>query len=649
MRVSKKIITFIAFKCLIKFATMKKILSLTLILGLMISLQAQVKQLAPQPRLNNIVEKAVIGNMEPMVFTNEFNPTTTSANRAADVVIGETWYDLQSNSSMMQRVWAYDDGTMAAVWTRGMTPTAYADRGTGYAYFDGTSWAPMPTERVEQVRTGWPSYAPYGENGEIICSHTFTDAGLVFSWRPNKGEGDWNYFNLIGPPGHEGIAWPRMITSGENNEVIHVIASVRSEVNGGGVYEGQDGALSYSRSTDGGLTWDPDNIILEGVSADYFASIDADSYAWAAPQGNTIAFVYFGGITDGVVMKSNDGGDNWERILFYESPVPFFTGLEGDLPQCGGGDGYNAVSIDEDGLVHVAFGRQIHVDDDAAAGWSYYPYSDGLVYWNEGMEALDTTKLTADIIPEDWENHYLYQHGNLAAWTQPNGNDTIVGVPYYGASMTTMPQLFITTTPSNSKVVQVIYSAISVGFDNSELNYHHVWGRFTEGDGNWSAFTDYTGDVFHIFSECAYPALAPKPYNDNFYFTYQSDNMPGNSLQPSDAPSHDPVLNSIVVLSAPVPSLIGVNEHHVSSLEIAQNFPNPFSGQTNIEVTLNESSNVSLEVYSLTGQKVAISDFGFKTTGQHTLTLDGSQLTTGVYFYTVIAGQHKVTRKMMVN
>jgi len=620
---------------------MKKFLSLTLVLGLLVSLQAQVNQLKPQPRLNNVVEKVVIGNQDPVDFTNEFN-LTTAPDRAADIVIGETFYDLQSNSSMMQRIWAYDDGTMGAVWTRGMTPTAYADRGTGYAYFDGTSWGALPTERVEQVRTGWPSYAAYGDNGEIICSHTFTDAGLVFSWRENKGEGDWNYFNLVGPAGHEGIAWPRMITSGEHNEIIHVIANVKSEVNGGSPYLGQDGALSYSRSTDGGQTWDPNNVILEGLSADYYASIDADSYAWAAAQGNTLAFVYFGGITDGVVMKSNDGGDNWERILFYESPMPFFTGLEGNLPQCGGGDGCNAVAIDDEGMVHVAFGRQIHIDDDVAAGWSYYPYSDGLVYWKEGMDVLDTTKITAEILPTDWESHYLYQQGNLAAWTQPNGDDTIAGVAYYGASLTSQPAIAI-----KEGRVAVFYSGLAVGFDNSEVNYRHIWGRFTEGDGNWSDFTDFTGDVFHIFSECSYPSIAQNVISDNQYdMVYQTDNMPGTSIQP-DPPSHDPNLNNIVYINPYLP--IGTNDLNQPDFEITQNFPNPFSGNTYFDITLERNANVSMEVYNITGQKVMTQDFGYQATGKHTLMLNGNSLTTGVYFYTVTAGTSRITRKMMVN
>jgi hypothetical protein len=124
--------------------------------------------------------------------------------------------------------------------------------------------------------------------------------------------------------------------------------------------------------------------------------------------------------------------------------------------------------------------------------------------------------------------------------------------------------------------------------------------------------------------------------------------LPGNSIQPDSDPSHDPVLNNIVYLSFPVPRLIGVDESTLQPLEISQNFPNPFNGVTYVEVTLNKASNVSLEVYTLTGQKVIASDYGNKTTGTHTLKIDGSQLTTGVYFYIVTAGENKITHKMMV-
>ncbi len=622
---------------------MKKILLFALALGFIGTSMAQVRQVQSKAWYKTVVatDKAATIDQE-LNFTGEINPMVAN-DRAADIVVGETWYDLQSNSSMANRIYAFDDGTIGATWTRGMTPTTYADRGTGYNYFDGTSWGAYPDERIEDVKTGWPSIAPYGANGEIVVAHMASN-GLKFSWRENKGEGDWNYFTLEGPAEEPGLLWPRMITSGENHDVIHVIAAAGN----GTTYQGLTMALLYSRSTDGGQTWDPQNVILEGLGSDYCSGWGGDDYAWAQPVGNTLAFVAFGGVADGVMMKSTDGGDNWVRTTFYASPNPFFDGTEGDLPQCGGGDGYNAVAIDDEGMVHVAFGRQIHVDDDVAAGWSYYPYSDGLVYWNESMPALDTAAIQADILPADWSTMNLYQSGNLAAWTQDNGDDTLVGIaPYYG-SLTSMPQLVITRDENNVKIVQIFYSAVSVGFDNSELNFRHIWGTFTEGDGNWGPQTDYTGDVFHIFSECVFPSVAQQTVGGKYHVLYQTDNMPGNSLQPSDAPSHDPVLNNMVYLPvSPLP--VNVNENVASTLEISQNYPNPFSGQTYVQVTLNESANLSMEVYTLTGQKVAMNDYGYKTAGSHTITIDGSQLTTGIYFYTISAGDNKVTRKMMVD
>jgi hypothetical protein len=57
------------------------------------------------------------------------------------------------------------------------------------------------------------------------------------------------------------------------------------------------------------------------------------------------------------------------------------------------------------------------------------------------MVALDTAMIQSEILPEDWSTMNLYQNGNLMAWTQPYGEDTIIGVAYYGASLTSMPQL----------------------------------------------------------------------------------------------------------------------------------------------------------------------------------------------------------------
>ncbi len=87
----------------------------------------------------------------------------------------------------------------------------------------------------------------------------------------------------------------------------------------------------------------------------------------------------------------------------------------------------------------------------------------------------------------------------------------------------------------------------------------------------------------------------------------------------------------------------------VSSIsEISQNFPNPFSGESYVTVTLSEGSNLNMDVYTLTGQKVSSRAYGYMSTGAHTLTINGNNLPSGVYFYTITAGENKVTRKMIV-
>jgi len=617
---------------------MKKNLLLFLVISFSASTFAQVATIKLQAKFKSTIAKKTLPVKDPQaVYQGEINPYVSSE-RDQDIVVGNTWYDLQSNSSIDHRLVIHDDGTMGAVYTFDPDGSFGPARGTGYNYYDGSEWGAYATEKIDPEKTGWPSYAPYGENGEITCAHS-NASGLVFNWRENKGTGEWNHFYQLGPegvPGGNGLTWPRIITTGENHDVIHVISALYDYD-----YEGVDSPILYSRSTDGGETWDPENTILEGMGSDYVSVWGGDNYAWAEPNADVLAFVAFGGVADGIIMKSVDDGESWERVTFYESPDPFFDGTQGDLPECGGGDGYNAIAIDDEGTVHVAFGRQIHVDDDPGAGWNYYPYSDGLIYWNETMPVLDTAQIKADILPDDWSDFPIYQNGQLAAWTQPNGDDTIVDVAVYFASLTSMPQLVI-----NDGIIQIFYGALSVGYDNEEYNFRHIWGRFTEGDGNWSEFEDYTNDVFHIFSECVYPSAAPQVYDGKYHILYMTDNLPGNSLQP-DPPTHDPVNNNMVYL--PVGLHVGIENQFVSTnFEVSQNYPNPVNGQTYFTVTLSQGADLSLEVYSLTGQMVNTANYGYKTAGTHTLAINANDLTPGIYFYTVSTGANKVTRKMIV-
>ncbi len=93
---------------------------------------------------------------------------------------------------------------------------------------------------------------------------------------------------------------------------------------------------------------------------------------------------------------------------------------------------------------------------------------------------------------------------------------------------------------------------------------------------------------------------------------------------------------------------IGDQTETITNASVSQNFPNPFKTETYVNIGLNRSSELVVEVHTLIGQMVSSKDYGLLTSGQHTLTIDGSKLSPGVYFFTVKAGDSKITRKMIV-
>jgi len=351
-------------------------------------------------------------------------------------------------------------------------------------------------------------------------------------------------------------------------------------------------------------------------------------------------------------MKSFDNGDSWEKILFYDSPFPFFSD-DGNMPRTGGGDGSNAIALDNNGIAHVAFGRQVHVDDNAGDGvWQYYIYSDGLVYWNETMPVLDSGTITNDIIPDDWSTHPLYQNGELAAWTQPNGDDTIHGVAPYGASLTSHPQICLTENGKGEKIVTVFYSGLAVGFVNmeKEQNYRHLWTRRTELDGIWGVdegaggFEDLTGDVLHLYSECVYPSVFPA--NNTFHILYQEDNIPGTYI-PAGNGNHDMVKNDMIYMPvSPFP--VEINNEKEISFEVLQNMPNPTTTGTSIVVKLEKPSKINLSISNMLGKVVYTQDAVSNFAGPYAFNVDVSGFNTGIYFYTVTVGKKSISKKMII-
>ncbi len=82
--------------------------------------------------------------------------------------------------------------------------------------------------------------------------------------------------------------------------------------------------------------------------------------------------------------------------------------------------------------------------------------------------------------------------------------------------------------------------------------------------------------------------------------------------------------------------------------ELDQNYPNPFNPTTGIRVQLSGDREIRLVVYDLLGREVAVLANGRYVAGEHTFTFDGSNLSSGVYFYRLTAGDYTAVRKMIL-
>ncbi len=83
------------------------------------------------------------------------------------------------------------------------------------------------------------------------------------------------------------------------------------------------------------------------------------------------------------------------------------------------------------------------------------------------------------------------------------------------------------------------------------------------------------------------------------------------------------------------------------NFELEQNYPNPFNPQTTIEFSLTERSKISLIVYNTLGEVVTelISNSEFDA-GSYKITFDASKLSSGTFFYSLVEGTNKITKKM---
>ena len=102
----------------------------------------------------------------------------------------------------------------------------------------------------------------------------------------------------------------------------------------------------------------------------------------------------------------------------------------------------------------------------------------------------------------------------------------------------------------------------------------------------------------------------------------------------------------INVMSATDVELIGqqIPDH----FDLYNNYPNPFNPSTRIRFAVPEISNVKIEVYNLTGEKVTTLINEVKSAGYYEVNFNAVNIASGIYFYRIQAGDFVETKKMIL-
>ena len=521
-----------------------------------VSLSAQINPIKIAKHLDISESQKIIRSGDEVLSNLMINPnpnTFASANSKSTMteeVIGYTTYDLQSNNSVQNRIVVHNDGTISAAWTiSSELNSQWSDRGTGYNYFDGSAWGvvtapPGPfTPRLEDSRVGWPSLITLGDGGECAITHSTQLSHINIASRASIGSGTWSNVNVS----EDYLIWNRSAAGGSDGNSIHMVAL--TEPTGGTwtgtLYNGLSGALLYFRSQDGGFSWDIQNMQLPEMDSANFLGFSADNYAIAA-KGETVVLACFNGWADSFILKSEDNGDTWTKTIFVDFPVDKYVTDSGvDMDSDGILDtiyttsGSGAVIIDNNNMAHVTYGNMRVLDADLSdAGSSYFPSTNGLMYWNENIGANTSGGTWAGASSWDYDNGlYIAQSEDI----DQSGTLDILEGGNYGSGLTTMPNMGVDA----NGVIFISYSSVVENVTNGQ-NFRHIYiTKSTDGGATWYSSVDVTPqDDWNGMLECVYGSMSPV-VNEKIRIVYQQDFEPGTTLG-ADADMVD--YNAIVYL-----------------------------------------------------------------------------------------------------
>jgi len=605
----------------------------------------------------------------------------TPNNESAEEWIGETYYDLQSNGCVANRIIAQPDCEITAVWT-GHPQTEdmnFPNRGTFIAEAEDCGGFESYGRIEPTSRTGWPNIVKLADGTNLVINHTFASTNQTLLVRETS-PGVWNEESTLPSDAPLGFLWPRAVAVGNT---IHVIGVTGPNDPAAPVfertYEGLTQALLYFRSDDGGLTWPIQNYIIPGTTGDDIKGVNADTYAITADENGNVAIGIFPLTEDVMLLKSTQNGDigSWTSRIVHDFPLDlyelgnasyslddiggvdprgpgvFFTNTDlMDSLFIGTCDGTGSVTLDANGMAHVSYSELfIYSDSTLQEGFlNFFFLPTGIGYWNESFDDNDVSFIEAVEVGLDVDNNLSYDFEDGAIYV--NG----IASPISASN--------INVTDDGEIIVTYQQSMENLLSENAMQPQHfsqiHVTAS-ADGGATWACPYNIINDDLSLFSFLVPTTDAIFPHtalveDDHLAIWYQFDDEPGLNLDMSEGDAIN--ANTIAEVSIRVndyldtdtPCLFPVNVLEVVDAEAFSLTlsPNPAKNITQVSYSVDAAMEMQLTLTSITGQQLKAANLRPNAPGTYSYDLNTDDLSAGIYLVSLRTEDQVATTRLMI-
>jgi len=193
------------------------------------------------------------------------------------------------------------------------------------------------------------------------------------------------------------------------------------------------------------------------------------------------------------------------------------------------------------------------------------------------------------------------------------------------------------------------YPQIRVQGGSAQIIYNDVEGGYT-GEGNINLNPEIIQPGYYLSdtSPCIDAGKDSLVFNDK-----EDPANPGNALWPSKGT----LRNDMGVFGGPncnnlshiITSVDDKTQGNIpDGFKLFQNYPNPFNPSTKISFSIPSSGLISVKVYDILGNEVAILLSEEKSAGNYEVSFNATSLSSGTYFYQLNVGTYSETKKMIL-